>query len=189
MVPPPKTIGLDKLLDEIKASHDGGRTPLILDNTGPGKSPVDTFFLYSGHMVLDLKQVVVEVNVLKTSSLADALASAREKVVLAMKRGYYLVLALSNAAPPFKSQLASPTHLPEELLDASLVAGLKGGSKDLADTFVATLRRSDDDLWLVHDDFDVVVISKFEADEVEEFLGAEWPLEHLQPIRVVAGDS
>jgi hypothetical protein len=68
-------------------------------------------------MLLELKKMVVEVNFKKTTTLEDALSAARDKLVLALKRGYTLMFLLANSAPPLRSQFCTPAMLPLDLFD------------------------------------------------------------------------
>ena len=81
------------------------KTPLLIDMTDPEKqaqfSPLETFFGYDAGFV-ELKKMVVEVNMKKTTTLDDARDEARAKLVTAIKRGLHFVFLLSNSAPPLQ---------------------------------------------------------------------------------------
>lgn len=179
---------LDMLQAALDAARDKGKTPLLLDRTGSGDgyTPLETFYSYSGHQLVELKKYVVEVNMKKTMSLEDARAEMRTKIVLALKRGYELVLLCSNAAPPLTSQFASADAVPLELLDQPQVAAAVGLDGDWKGGFLGKMLTKEDDILFCHKDFAVSVVSKFTADDYAEFLAAELPLDKLQPITVTA---
>ena len=68
----------------------------------------------------------------KEKSVDEALNEARTKLVLALKRGYQLVLLASNSAPPLRSKFSSPTQLPYALVDdyPSVIAALPAAGDD-----------------------------------------------------------
>lgn len=175
----------------IDAAYASKRTPLIIDSTrgADGEtSPLETFYFYSGHQLLELKKMVVEVNMKKTVSLDDALDAARSKLVLAMKRGYSLVLLCANSAPPLRSKFCHPNKLPFELFDQSLLQATRGSDGDLEGSFLAGVPSPGDQLYVVHDDFNVVAVTRFSREDYAEFLTEELPLELMQPILVTLDD-
>lgn len=171
----------------LEAAYALKRTPLLIDSTGRadgGASPLETFYSYSGHQLLELKKMVVEVNMKKTVSLDEALEAARSKLVLAMKRGYSLVLMCANSAPPLRSKFCHPAKLPIELFDQTLVQATRGGDGNIEGSFLAGVRTPDDQLYVVHDEFNVLAVTRFSRDDYAEFLMDEMPLELMQPIVV-----
>ncbi len=137
---------------------------------------------------------VVEVNMKKEKSADEALDEARAKLVLALKRGYQLVLLASNSAPPLRSKFSSPAQLPYALVDdyASVIAALPAAGDDGEKVYpelkevewTKLLLRDDDEVRLAHESFGVVAVTKFEEADVAEFLGDEWPLDKMQWIEV-----
>lgn len=171
----------------LEAAYALKRTPLLIDSTGSSDgntSPLETFYFYSGHQLLELKKMVVEVNVKKTVSLDEALEAARSKLVLAMKRGYSLVLLCANSAPPLRTKFCHPAKLPIELFDQTLLQATRGGDGHLEGSFLAGVPSPADQLYVVHDEFNVLAVTRFSRDEYEEFLANEMPLELMQPIVV-----
>uniref|UniRef100_A0A7R9ULB5 Uncharacterized protein n=1 Tax=Diacronema lutheri TaxID=2081491 RepID=A0A7R9ULB5_DIALT len=178
---------MSALQTAIDSAYALQRTPLVLDATGNGAgiTPLETFYSYSGHQLLELKKMVVEVNMKKSVRLDDALEAARAKLVLALRRGYSLVMLMSNSAPPLRSQFCTPGKLPFALLDQRAVQAMRGLDGDLRGSFVAPLLRTEEsDLLFAHKDFNVVLVSAFARDEYEEFLRDELPLAQMQPIHV-----
>ncbi|KAJ1632438.1 hypothetical protein T492DRAFT_988783 [Pavlovales sp. CCMP2436] len=180
-------VKLDALQLALESAYALKRTPLLIDATGDevgGTTALETFYAYSGHQLLELKKMVVEVNVRKIVSLEDALRSAREKLVLALKRGCTFMFLLSNSAPPLRSKFCTPTELPVELFDNSLVQAMRGYDGDLKGSFLGKVIVKEDQLMFAHADFNVAVVTRFPREDYEQFLREELPLELMQPIVV-----
>ena len=183
------TVPMASMQDALEDSWAKGRTPLLIDMTADGgdSTPMETFFAYSGDKVIDLKRLVIEVDVRKEKSCEEALEEMRAKLVLAMRRGYHLVLMLSNSAPRLRSRFSSSAHMPYTLLEDNAevqrVIGAEaedwrhvGWSRDLL--------TEDDQVYVVHQDFNVLAITRFAPDVYEGYLGKELPLQSMQHIRV-----
>lgn len=189
--PGPWPCKLAQLLDALFAAWSAGKTPLLIDCTwdeGAQYSQLETFYSYSGHQLLELKKMVVEVNLKKTVTLEEAQEQARRKVTLAMHRGCHLIVLCANAAPPFTSKFSRPDCLPLELLDCAKVSEILGvdAPVDWRKSFAGALPRDGDTdrMHYVHKDFGVVVVTRFSPEDYEGFLAAELPLSKLQPIVV-----
>lgn len=186
---------MERLLDAIEASFRAGRTPLVLDHTAPagssGFTPLETYYFYSGDHLLELKRMVVEVNISKEKTTAEVLHDARARLVRAIKYGGFLVYLLSTSAPRIRSQFSSPTDLPFDLLsDCTAVRAARGaGGEWKALPWARALLTDADEVHAVHDDFGVVAVTRFAEEEAVEFLADELPLEHMQFIRVTTAAS
>lgn len=113
-----------EMLDAMDASWEAGKTPLLIDRTSEDSSsmsPLESFYAHRSHMLIELKKMVVEVNRKKTVTLEEAREQARRKIVLAMHRGYNVVLLCANSAPPLTSKFCSEDELPLELLDCEKI--------------------------------------------------------------------
>merc|ERR1712097_243513 len=95
-----------------------------------------------------------------------------------------LVLLCSNSAPPLSSKCVDEERLPIELLDAAKLEGTFL-NKTLGWMKEQNLDKSPSHAVVFgHDDFRVVVVTKFERDDYREFLEKEMPLDLMQPIIV-----
>jgi len=183
-------VPLQKLQDALLAAWEKKKTPLLIDTTfdEPGStSALETFYSYSGHQLLELKKMVVEVNMKKEKTLDQAMEEARSKLILSMKRGFNLVLLLANSAPPLKSKFSSPTHLPYMLVEDQTtlqsVLGVESNWREI-DWTKTLIDPVKDEIQYVHKDFNVVVVTKFGLDDYKEFLKEEIPLDSMQHIKV-----
>lgn len=117
----PWSVPMNGLQDALEAAWAKGRTPLLVDMTADGArgdaTPLEIFYSYSGDRLLDMKRMVVEVDVKNNKTAEEALDDARAKLVVAMRRGYKLVFMLGNAAPKLHSRFTSKAHLPYVLLE------------------------------------------------------------------------
>ena len=180
---------LQHALDEAWAQQ---RTPLLVDATqceGSSHSQLETFYSYSGDQLLELKKMVVEVNMTKVKSVEDALGEAREKLVRAMKYGTSLVMLCSSAAPPMTSKFTAVDTLPLALFDAAAVQAVRGPEGDTKTSWAAKVLRPEDGVVFVKETFNVIVVTKFDVDDYAEFLQAELPMDLLQPIIVRMPDT
>ena len=90
---------MPKLERALEAAWKKKKTPLLIDFSDPKResasfSPLETFFGYSGYELLEMKKMVVEVNVTKVASLDDHLENNRKKLVSSMKYGKPLAIML-----------------------------------------------------------------------------------------------
>jgi hypothetical protein len=193
MAPAPQFSGnvweckLSALQQALDCAYAGHRTPLIIDATGSedgGATPLETFYTYSGHQLVELKKMVVDVNVTKTQSLDEALDDVRAKLVLALKRGYSLILLMANSAPPLRSQFCRKDKLPFELFDQTQVQAVRSADGELKGSFLSEALTHEDQVIVVHPDFNVVAVTRFDKDDYAEFLAEELPLDLMQPILV-----
>jgi len=190
------TAPMADMQDALEAAWAKGRTPLLIDMTAEdfgsqhrsGEStPLETYFAYSGDKLIDVKRLVVEVDVKKDKTLEAALSEARAKLVLCMRRGYHLVLMLGNSAPHLHSRFTSDTHLPYVLLanNGEVQRVIGHGAEDWRSVeWSRRLLTESDQIVAVHKDFNVIAITRFAPDTYERFLEKELPLDCMQHIRV-----
>ena len=108
-----------------------------------------------------------------------------------------MILLCSNSAPPFKSKFAHNELFPYGLLDAAKVKSCLGVDAsptiDETDLFKGLVKFMNDEglkqdaqysLLFGHDDFRVVVVTKFSPEDYKEFLKEEFDFERMQPIKV-----
>ena len=181
-----------------------GKTPMLVDMTTPAGenksqafSPLETFYSYSGDVLIEAKKAIVELSVKKEKTIDELRDEFAKKLLMGLKQGRELILLLSNSAPPLKSQFAHPELFPYELLDAAKVRAVLGTDVRLEDTFLAGLIKHKDsqpslksdpsyNLVFAHDDFRVALVTKFEPDQYKEFLASELDFDLLQVIKVTA---
>ena len=183
-------IKLSSLNAALEASWRKGKVPLVVDATAEegqresGTTPLEAFYSYSGHALFEVKKMVVEVNMKKTTTLDDARDEARAKLVTAIKRGLHFVFLLSNSAPPLKSKFCCDDKLPYMLLhDEPAIASVLGTEPqaDVKDApWTKALLTPDDGVLFAHKDFHTVVVTKFERADYVGFLKEELPLEQMQ---------
>lgn len=183
------TCNMAAMADALDAAWAKGRTPLLLDATADGgtSTPLETFFAYSGDKVIDMKRLVVEVDVKREKRLEDAVREMRAKLILCMRRGYHLVVMLSNAAPRMHTTFTSDAHLPYVLFEdnAEVQRVVGPHAEDWRKVaWARALLREDDSIFCVHKDFNVLVVSRFAPDTYEAYLGKELPLACMQVVRV-----
>ena len=65
-----------------------------------GSTPLETFYAYSGHKLLEMKKMVVEVNMKKMKTIEEAQDEVREKLVMAIKRGLHFVILVIELHSP-----------------------------------------------------------------------------------------
>lgn len=190
----------------FKAAWEHGKTPLVVDcTTLPGDdknstfSPLETFYSYSGEVLVELKRAVVEVGMRKEKTLEELHDELAKKLLVGLKQGRSLILLCSNSAPPLASQFMTSARFPLALLDATLLRGALEAA-ELETTFLGPLLEWKDqtnglandpstNLVFAHADFRVVVVTKFSPEDYREFLASELPLEQLQPIKVFTESS
>lgn len=194
---------MSKLMDAYQAAWAADRTPLLIDCTTPSDadagtfSPLETFFSYSSEAVIELKKAVVEVSAKKEKTVAQVQDEFAQVLLRALKQGQMLVLLCANAAPPFRTKFSAPHALPAELMDVKQVKPVLGADGKVEGAWPeALIRHADESGWpikditllaqhgTVHDNFRVVVVTKFKLEDYADFLGDEWPLEQMQPIKV-----
>ena len=189
------TVPMNKLQDALDASWAKLKTPLLIDTTAEGGSgeptPLEVFFSYSGDRILDLKRIVIEVDVKKTKSREQALEEMRAKLVLSMRRGYFVVFMMGNAAPKLRSRFTSAAHLPFVLLDDNAeVQRVIGGAEDWRKVdWSRELIKESDDIYTIHRDFNVLAVTQFAPDSYREFLSKELPLSSMQHIQVTRSEA
>ena len=190
---------LDKLLEAYAECDKQKKTPLLIDMTDPDKdmqfSPLETFFGYDSGFV-ELKKMVVEVNMKKTKELEEAQKEVAKEILRAMKQGMRFKFLLANSAPPFTSKFSNETYIPKELLDATQVLGCVGAEGKVvggpfeklaqygSDTFGGEPSIFNSPSLPVHNDFSCCVVTKFSFEDYADFLQDEWPLALMQPIKV-----
>ena len=185
----PWTVPMAQMQDALDAAWSKGRTPLLVDMTADGgdSTPLETFYAYSGDKLIDLKRLVVQVDITKEKSREDALSEMRAKLVLCMRRGYHLVVFLGDAAPRVRSRYSSPTHLPYELFEANTevqrVVGMHAEDWRRVAWSRALLTEADQ-IQVVHKDFNVIVVTRLAPSKYCTYLSKEWPLSSMQHIKV-----
>ena len=189
---------LSKLSDAYAAATAASKTPLLIDMTGTKDEPytaLETFYSYSGDVLVELKKLVVEVSMKKTKTLEEAHEELAKKLAISLKQGRPLILLCSNSAPPFTSKYATnAARFPAELLDASKTkAILADNEADLTGSYLGPFLsyaqseykgNPSMEVYVPHKDFHVVVCTKFSPDDYKDFMGVEWPWELLQPIKI-----
>jgi hypothetical protein len=189
---------LSKLPDAYAAAAAASKTPLLIDMTGTKDEPytaLETFYSYSGDVLVELKKLVVEVSMKKTKTLEEAHEELAKKLAISLKQGRPLILLCSNSAPPFTSKYATnPARFPAALLDASKTkAILADNEAELTGSYLGPFLsyaqseykgNPSMDVYVPHKDFHVVVCTKFSPEDYKDFMGVEWPWELLQPIKV-----
>jgi len=184
------TVPMERLQDALDASWAKLCTPLLIDLTADGghgeSTPLEVYVSYSGDRLLDLKRLVIEVDIKKSKSREQALDEMRAKLVIAMRRGYNIVFMLGNAAPKLRSRFTSGSQLPYILLeDNAEVQRVIGGAEDWRKVeWSRELLTTADSLYVVHQDFNVIALTRFAPDTYEGFLGKELPLSSMQHIKV-----
>lgn len=93
-----QTILLTQLVETIKNAVDNGKTPLIIDPSEDGK--VDTFFSYSGGMILDGKKMGIDKSMRKIP-VQVLMDEARKKLVSSLKFGVPLIIAMTQSVTDF----------------------------------------------------------------------------------------
>ena len=189
---------LSKLSDAYAAATAASKTPLLIDMTGTKDEPytaLETFYSYSGDVLVELKKLVVEVSMKKTKTLEEAHEELAKKLAISLKQGRPLILLCSNSAPPFTSKYATnAARFPAELLDASKTkAILADNEADLTGSYLGPFLsyaqseykgNPSMEVYVPHKDFHVVVCTKFSSEDYKDFMGVEWPWELLQPIKI-----
>jgi len=182
---------MPQLPSAIDHAISRGKTPLLIDATvgveGEDFSPLETFYSYRSEALVEMKKMVVDVNMTKEKTLEEALEGCKKKLVDAIKHGKSLMIMMSNSAPPLTTKFTSPTTLPIDVLDATKVkAVLSKDYREWEGTFLPLIIDAEKDKCpMVHKDFKVVLVTKFCAEDYAEFLGDEIPLGLMQPIKVV----
>lgn len=209
------TVPMKRLPVAIEAAWKGGKTPLLVDMTTPkgenksaGFSPLETYFSYSGDTVVELKKAVVEVSVKKEKTLDEVRDEFAKKLLIALKQGRPLALLCSNSAPPMQSKYVCE-RFPEAMFNAAKVAevvGVDNANKlDAPDSIFAGVLKfmkehkdesgkplqanASFNLTLVHDEFRVLVMTKFDPEDYKGFLEGEFPLDLMQPVKVFNPDD
>ena len=82
--------------------------PLVIDATRTAEeakkgatSPLETFYTYSGHALLEVKKMVFDVNVKKSATLEEAQDEARAKLVTALPSAQELGAILRRTSAQF----------------------------------------------------------------------------------------
>jgi len=193
---------MSQLMEAYKAAWAVDKTPLLIDCSNPGGetpqfSPLETFFSYSSEGVIELKKAVVETSAKKEKSVQQVQDEFAQVLLRALKQGQMLVLLCANSAPPFRTKFSSSHALPEQLLDIKQVKAVLGADGKMEGAWPeAVVAYGDAQGWqtkdvtllakhgIIHDNFRVVVVTKFSLEDYAEFLGDEWPLSLMQPIKV-----
>jgi len=191
--------------DAIEKAFALGKTPLLVDVTtlaGDDRngtfSPLESFYSYSGDVLIELKKAVVELSVKKEKTLDELQKEFAKKLLMGLKQGRSLVLLGSNSNAPLTSKFAHPDLFPlssDGLLDAAKLKACLGDQANLEETMLRGLldymRDSglkDDpsfSLAFAHDKFRVVLVTKFDPADYRGFLEEELPFDKIQPIKVM----
>lgn len=114
------------------------------------------------------------------------LALTRAAVAYRTRR-YNLCYMMGNAAPKLRSRFSSPASLPFILLEdnAELQRVLGPAAEDWRSVeWSRKLLTEDDAIYVVHKDFNVLAVTRFEPVAYEGHLKKELPLESMQHIKV-----
>mmetsp|Transcript_40382 Transcript_40382/g.95975 ORF Transcript_40382/g.95975 Transcript_40382/m.95975 type:complete len:407 (-) Transcript_40382:148-1368(-) len=183
---------LPAVVGALEAAWAKKKIPLLIDDTMEDRetldpSPLELFFQYGGYTLLEMKRMVVEVNMQKVKPLDTAMEEARQKLVRAIKFGNVLCVLLANSVPPIKSKFNADDTLPLAIFDGNLVSAVVGavvGSSQIEGSWVEKVIRKADDCAMVRDKFNVLVVTKFRREDYEDFLKEDVPLDHMQHIHV-----
>ena len=196
---------MSQLQKALQQAWNVGKTPLLIDCTtaegedrGSGFSPLEVFYSYSGEGLIELKKAVVEVGMKKTKTVEQVQAEFAKVLLMCLKQGRMLTLLCSTSAPPMTSKFAANCpHFPLDILDCEKVKPVVGDEGVINGSWVERVvtwsqgeglhtNPSYGPIIQVHKDFRVVVVTKFAIEDYADFLGSEWPLEKMQPMRVFA---
>ena len=196
---------MSQLQKALLQAWNVGKTPLLIDCTtaegedrGSGFSPLEVFYSYSGEGLIELKKAVVEVGMKKTKTVEQVQAEFAKVLLMCLKQGRMLTLLCSTSAPPMTSKFAANCpHFPLDILDCEKVKPVVGDEGVINGSWVERVvtwsqgeglhtNPSYGPIIQVHKDFRVVVVTKFAIEDYADFLGSEWPLEKMQPMRVFA---
>jgi len=181
----PHEMGLDSA---IATARSLGRTPLLIDSGGG-----TTAYLARRKAVnLDVKKMVADER-LGARSHALVMKEARKMLVLAMKTGRPLHIALASSTADFVTHYSGDDTLPLSIFDQSVVGSLAGFTGDGADDlweaqnhpFSQVLRPNDLELngrFYVGDGFAVIVSTQLDENAFAGRLALSIPLPKMQPI-------
>jgi uncharacterized protein (DUF1330 family) len=160
-----KEIPLTELKEAIKEAHAAGLTPLVSDRSA--NHLVDTYFSYSAGALLDAKKVSLEL-AKKNTTQEFAQEECRKFLVLAMKRGYDLVVACQQASPSFSTTLCNGTTFPKEIFKAG------GMNQEWANKIMTEEDTGDTGgVKIFNPEFTVVVTSHFSVEDLDDFFFGE----------------
>lgn len=182
-----KEIDLTALLDECELAVSEGKTPLVIDDSEDNK--VDTFFGYRSFPVIDGKKMGLDKSMRKIS-VPEIMEEARKKLVLAIKIGMPLIIAMTKSctdfAMTFNDTKARELYgLPSDLSFLPIELFDNGGKKLLSNEFLEALIRKGDerkdtgDLAISRnpDGFHVILTSQFSPEDYEDYFFAnDWGL-------------
>ena len=181
-----KEIDLIALLDECELAAANGKTPLVIDNSDDNK--VDTFFGYRSFPVIDGKKMGLD-KTMKKIPVVEIMEEARKKLVLSLKIGMPLIIAMTKSvtdfANTFNDSKAKEFHgLPSDLSFLPLELFDDGGKKLLSDEYLNALIRKEErkdtgDLAISRnpDGFYVILTSQFSPEDYEDyFFSNDWGL-------------
>lgn len=184
--------GLKDLLLVLKVAWNNKKTPLLVDMTYADRedskpTALDIFLSYGGegggYEVLDLKLSVVEVNIKKKLTWDQLQYEFRSKLANALKHGKILTFSMSNSCPPLQSKIFNDERFPSLLFDSQKTQSIRGAF-NLDDKWVSKVLNKADELYVIHEDFNVMAITKFQPEDVERYLKEEVPLKLFQPIMI-----
>jgi hypothetical protein len=182
--PKPRIILLPQLVDTIKPILYHPKrpyTPLIVDASGN----VDVFFTYAGEfggLFIDAKKYLSNVLIQKTMTVPEALEEMRQTLVNALKYGKTLVLQMGNTALDFMHTFHGPDTFPVQ--EVLVEAGRRFRKEEYWSKVVRKEDRDSHGLFVCLPEFNVVVTSKFQAEEYQEFLESALPLNEMIPILI-----
>ena len=196
---------MTELPNAINEAYKLEKTPILIDCTTPagenksaGFSPLENFYSYSGETLIELKKVIVDINVKKEKTIDEARDEMAKKLLLGLKQGRALTLLCSNSAPPLKSKFSAP-RFPYEMLDATKLKPCLGDEGKLEGSFLDPVlaRMKEQGLHenpsysvvVAHQDFKVVIVTKFDPADYKGYLEDEFDMSLLQPIKVYTADK
>lgn len=181
----PHESGLDAA---IATAHSLGRTPLLVDSGGGTAA----YLARRKAVHLDVKKMVADER-LGARSHALVMKEARKALVLAMKTGRALHIALAGSTADFVTHYSGDDTLPLSIFDQRVVGSLADftgdGAADLGQAldhpFSRVLRPNDLELnghFHVADGFEVIVSTQLDESTFAGRLALSIPLPKMQPI-------
>lgn len=163
-------VPLTRLNEAIGLINKEGKWPLILDTSGK----VDTFYQYQNTTTIAAKGVFLKVAVQKSHTHEEVMEELRKQLVNAIKNGHFLHICMENGATNFSGQFNGDTTFPIDVFQY--------GTYDSEEKCLPVIRDKDRDhngFFFPNENYRVIVTSRFEEEDYEEFLQDSIPLEKL----------
>lgn len=168
----PIKIDFKELPKHISEAVRWRKTPLIICNRH--NQEVDTFLTYQAYAQVDAKWVLGETTIRKTKNMEEMREDLRRKVIVAMKNGIPLHVAMENTAVAFKKQICAEGLFPESVFNFGVFQDLSKPEEE--HEYKRILRESDLADWVgafpgrLKDGFFTVVTTAFDRESAEEHL-------------------